>query len=332
MTVSRQPRDKVSRFRITAWPGTTIPLPPVRSRDVRLEEGILLPNLLAGSQGWRTEESVAGEIYLRLLELDTRDDGAILEFVRQYGLLGVIDPFREYPFFETLPDLGGAIYNAFRKERKRAASTIAQQEHDQAEVVARALDIDGPAEGEGLWTDVETVTEFRVGAFYLRDAARAWIAIREGSDLGEVGFESPLRFEMGERPHLALDDYFDSFFRSALEPFHPALRLEVDVEDDTGTELPHRLEVVPAPDPDGKPLYSVCAAELYNHIVEQAEYRICGRETCGRRFVRHHGRSRYGQHRREGIKYCSATCARAEAQRAYRVRRATEKSSRSTAD
>ena len=72
---------------------------------------------------------------------------------------------------------------------------------------------------------------------------------------------------------------------------------------------------VPTPD-----LYSAMALQLFNLVVEDLPIRRCANERCGRRFVRQIGRVEYGQWRTEGVKYCTNTCARAQAQREYRRR------------
>ncbi|WP_433080072.1 hypothetical protein ACQP1P_41945 [Dactylosporangium sp. CA-052675] len=68
-------------------------------------------------------------------------------------------------------------------------------------------------------------------------------------------------------------------------------------------------------------VYAVSFLQMYNHICESAVVRTCANEACRRNFVRQRGRAQYGQHRTEGVKYCTRNCARAQAQRELRRRR-----------
>lgn len=52
-----------------------------------------------------------------------------------------------------------------------------------------------------------------------------------------------------------------------------------------------------------------------------AEEKTCQNERCGAMFVLQEGRSKHKQFRADAI-YCSAKCARAQAQREYRRRQA----------
>lgn len=69
------------------------------------------------------------------------------------------------------------------------------------------------------------------------------------------------------------------------------------------------------------PLYSVMMAELFNHIVSQAPTRRCANTRCNQLFAYQEGRVVKGTSRSKGVLYCSAACARAVAQRAYRQRK-----------
>jgi hypothetical protein len=69
-------------------------------------------------------------------------------------------------------------------------------------------------------------------------------------------------------------------------------------------------------------IYSVSFLQMYNHLAENAEFRRCANETCRLSFVRQRGRAEFGQNRTTGVKYCSRECARAQAQRNLRRRRA----------
>ncbi|MGW7598159.1 hypothetical protein [Streptomyces antimycoticus] len=73
---------------------------------------------------------------------------------------------------------------------------------------------------------------------------------------------------------------------------------------------------------EGATLFGASCLQLYNHMMEGAQYKICANESCGQFFVRQQGRSASLQRKNEGIKYCSSKCARAQAQRELRRRRA----------
>jgi hypothetical protein len=68
-------------------------------------------------------------------------------------------------------------------------------------------------------------------------------------------------------------------------------------------------------------VYSVSFLQMYNHMVERATLRRCANEPCSKSFVRQRGRAKYGQHKTQGVQYCSRECARAQAQRELRRRR-----------
>ena len=105
----------------------------------------------------------------------------------------------------------------------------------------------------------------------------------------------------------------------ALAPFHVRLELQ------TG----HRQAI-------GMPLancFQAACLQLANHIAEHAVYQRCANETCGRLFVRQRGGSKLaeahgaerGQYHGTGVLYCTPQCARAQAARALRRRKAAER-------
>ena len=72
-------------------------------------------------------------------------------------------------------------------------------------------------------------------------------------------------------------------------------------------------------------LFTGLAAQVFNLIVEGLPVRVCANETCQSRFVRQWGRSRKNQQRTTGVMFCSAACAKAQAQRECRRRHRRER-------
>lgn len=87
--------------------------------------------------------------------------------------------------------------------------------------------------------------------------------------------------------------------------------------------------------PDGDPwqawgmgepnAYTAMTVQLVNLVVEGAMWRRCASETCDHVFVRQRGRAAFDQHRTEGVRYCSRSCARAQANREWRRRQKQRK-------
>ena len=204
-------------------------------------------------------------------------------------------------------------------KRARAAEVVLEElpgrwyKHSTPEHVARDDD------------EFETIQDFRVGASLIRDAAKAWMWMSGALDSRVATWESP-ELQRDDARHrakatAAVDELW-SVIDFALTPFHPSLAIH-DLEPDEVLPRGRRVEVVPASSlTRGQAwLYPVCCLELYNHIVEQAQLRTCTNETCGRLFVRQSGRAMHGQNRTTGVMYCTAQCAKAQAQRMYRRRK-----------
>lgn len=68
-------------------------------------------------------------------------------------------------------------------------------------------------------------------------------------------------------------------------------------------------------------LFSALCIQLFNVVSDDLPIRDCANETCKNVFQRQHGRARKGQFRTEGVMFCSASCARAQAQRELRRRK-----------
>jgi hypothetical protein len=77
---------------------------------------------------------------------------------------------------------------------------------------------------------------------------------------------------------------------------------------------------IPRPD-----LFEALCLQLHQLVVADLPVRECANEACRRAFTRQRGTAEYGQYRTKGVLYCSAPCAKAQAQREYRRRQRQEK-------
>ncbi|HEX2193269.1 MAG TPA: hypothetical protein VHH09_08750 [Acidimicrobiales bacterium] len=148
-------------------------------------------------------------------------------------------------------------------------------------------------------------------ALFLRTAralTRHWLAVLEDGSIIDAwaaeGFDLAVPNEPG------LWDWFVRCLNGGLKVF--TVRVEG----------PTSLGVEGQPLPD---LYDALCLQLANHITEGLPVRRCANETCHRPFVRQQGGAEFGQHRTEGVLYCSPACGNAQWQREHRRRKRQER-------
>lgn len=271
------------RFRITAWP-ERIPLPAVLAGTYTLDQSgsALLINVPQ-----RTYWS-HGETYLALYAIDLDDPNQILAFANEYAHLD-----------------GAEMRLAYDN-----AQLIVRAEPDEAALRAQRDAVAGGQERSDFFP--ELLEEFRFAANALRDLTSAWRVASGQADAAEMKWA----WFYGQQPTLEEAASFLVVQLPALvRRLHPQLYLEGSEADNSGVDV-----VVSAGSPRVRSLFELCAAELYNHIVARPHYKTCANENCERLFIRQRGRAVHGQYRTTGLKYCSASCARAQNQRQYRRR------------
>ena len=118
--------------------------------------------------------------------------------------------------------------------------------------------------------------------------------------------------ETPQRPNDFSDTY--SHFNTALSVFAVRLVIEDFVANDQRPTM-----------------FNAVALQIANDILLDVPRHICANDNCGLEFTRQRGRAQYGEYRMKEVLYCSSSCARAQAARNLRRRRAAERNLLATA-
>jgi hypothetical protein len=248
-----------------------------------------------------------------LLNFDLRDPEAVLDFVEEFGITSValdgyatlgLEPEKDLPpdhWWHRLPPIPPEV-----RDMRHALSEIHRRSELLGQPILALVDEAVPriqAEPFGLFD--EYVSEFALGV----DTLRAFLACHQ--ELSGRRF-APGRLASSWPPFSA--------FQAPATRAQAERRLEAWLRRGLSElSLTVSTDRMPSLRPP-RSLYSLLCLEILNHITSGRPLLVCANERCGRIFSRQEGSSRYGGHRSDVVRYCSASCSQAQMQREYRRR------------
>lgn len=273
----------MSQFHITLWPGAPVPIPPIQRRPARpISNG----DYLLYDEERLLELIATGEEFVELPdELYLRD-------------LIYLDE-RDPNALAAWSDKWGALTGFGSSAYERLPQGL---DHPGHELLVEAQEYAAREKLQSI--HVVPTAAARAHVEVLKALTRHWIAYSHDPH----DFESIVAAWDGSCDTIEAAWWnFEELLNLALRPFQ--VRAVVG-----GEGFPLGVQDVNS--------YSAMALQLANHIAEAATYRRCANETCGRLFVRQCGGAIYANQRHStGVRYCTPSCARAQAQREYRRRK-----------
>ena len=316
---------------MTLWPGTQVPVPRLRVSQARLlPPGIIIfgseseEHDVAGLAREKRVVELPAELYVReFMEVDASDAAATEAFCRRYGPVGewaLADLPAAQAAGARWPTGRCFLPEPWRSLELGVARGAAAFDADIAGTIGDALgEALALAELVGFKTVAQNHPLSQVGLYQdvMHDMICIWRLFSEGSSHEEL--TSELRVfatTEGDATDAGRAAQLAEALNRALSPF--TVRLEGRMAADEGLST------------DDVNVYQAMCLQLANHIAENATYRRCANEPCGRRFVRQRGGAKFGQHHTSSVLYCTPQCARAQASRALRRRKREAKEAKET--